>query len=87
MEKKGRFGEFGGQYVPETLMPVLKEVEEAYLAAQKDPETLKAARKDPEAQREPEPRKGKVNNDGTDDKPAPGKTGGNGQAEELPDGI
>ena len=38
MEKKGRFGEFGGQYVPETLMPVLKEVEEAYLAAQKDPE-------------------------------------------------
>ena len=38
MEKKGRFGQFGGQYVPETLMPVLKEVEEAYLAAQKDPE-------------------------------------------------
>ncbi|MBR1471260.1 MAG: tryptophan synthase subunit beta [Lachnospiraceae bacterium] len=36
-QKKGRFGQFGGQYVPETLMPVLKEVEEAYEAAQKDP--------------------------------------------------
>ena len=28
--KKGRFGEFGGQYVPETLMSTLNELEEAY---------------------------------------------------------
>lgn len=27
---KGRFGEFGGQYVPETLMSALEELEEAY---------------------------------------------------------
>jgi len=28
--KKGRYGEFGGQYVPETLMKALEELEEAY---------------------------------------------------------
>ena len=27
---KGRFGEYGGQYIPETLMPAVQEVEEAY---------------------------------------------------------
>ncbi|MBQ9519429.1 MAG: tryptophan synthase subunit beta, partial [Firmicutes bacterium] len=27
---KGRFGEFGGQYIPETLMNQLYELEEAY---------------------------------------------------------
>ncbi|MCL2391366.1 MAG: tryptophan synthase subunit beta [Oscillospiraceae bacterium] len=27
---KGRFGEFGGQYIPETLMDALQELEEAY---------------------------------------------------------
>ena len=26
----GRFGQFGGKYVPETLMPALFELEEAY---------------------------------------------------------
>ena len=26
---KGRFGEYGGQYIPETLMPAVQEVEEA----------------------------------------------------------
>jgi tryptophan synthase beta chain len=30
MTKKGRFGEFGGQYVPETLMNALSELESAY---------------------------------------------------------
>jgi len=30
MDKSGYFGEFGGQYVPETLMSALKELEEAY---------------------------------------------------------
>ncbi len=29
--KKGRFGDFGGQYVPETLMGPLEELEEAYM--------------------------------------------------------
>ena len=29
-DKLGRFGQFGGKYVPETLMPALKELEEAY---------------------------------------------------------
>jgi len=27
---KGKYGEYGGQFVPETLMPALKELEEAY---------------------------------------------------------
>lgn len=30
MRKKGRFGEFGGQYVPETVMNAVSELEEAY---------------------------------------------------------
>ncbi|MCR5389938.1 MAG: tryptophan synthase subunit beta [Lachnospiraceae bacterium] len=29
-EIKGRYGDFGGQYVPETLMPAIHELEEAY---------------------------------------------------------
>ena len=32
-----RFGQFGGKYVPETLMPALDELEEAYATAQNDP--------------------------------------------------
>ena len=32
----GRFGEFGGQYIPETLMPACAELEEAWTAAQSD---------------------------------------------------
>ena len=32
-----RFGDYGGQYVPETLMPALAELEEAWLAARLDP--------------------------------------------------
>ena len=32
-----RFGAFGGKYVPETLMPALEELEEAYATAQNDP--------------------------------------------------
>lgn len=30
-EKKGRFGEYGGQYIPETLMKAVQELEKAYL--------------------------------------------------------
>lgn len=29
-DEKGRFGKFGGRYVPETLMNALSELEEAY---------------------------------------------------------
>ena len=28
--KKAYFGEFGGQFVPETLMPILEELDDAY---------------------------------------------------------
>jgi tryptophan synthase beta chain len=33
----GRFGAFGGRYVPETLMPLVHELEAAYRAAKADP--------------------------------------------------
>ncbi len=33
-----RFGPYGGQYVPETLMPALAELEQAWLAAAADPQ-------------------------------------------------
>ncbi len=32
----GRFGEFGGMYVPETLMPAIQELEKEYLRAKKN---------------------------------------------------
>jgi tryptophan synthase beta chain len=35
---KGRYGEFGGQYVPETLMNAVNELEEAYNHYSNDPE-------------------------------------------------
>lgn len=33
----GRFGPFGGQYIPETLMPAVQELEKAYRLYQNDP--------------------------------------------------
>ncbi|MBP7650031.1 MAG: pyridoxal-phosphate dependent enzyme, partial [Phenylobacterium sp.] len=36
-DAKGRFGDFGGQYVPETLMPLVHELDAAYAAAKADP--------------------------------------------------
>jgi tryptophan synthase beta chain len=36
-DQTGHFGIYGGRYVPETLMPLLSEVEEAYEAAKADP--------------------------------------------------
>ena len=39
--RKGRFGRFGGQYAPETLMSALIELEEQYEKYKKDPEFLK----------------------------------------------
>jgi len=35
-ESIGRFGPYGGQFVPETLMPCLRELEDAYSAARAD---------------------------------------------------
>ena len=43
-DNKGHFGQFGGRYVAETLMPALLELEEAYRVAQADPEFLKEFR-------------------------------------------
>ena len=37
MRERGRFGNFGGFYVPEILMPALEELESAWLDARKDP--------------------------------------------------
>jgi len=36
-DKQGHFGEYGGRYVAETLMPLILEVEKAYITAQNDP--------------------------------------------------
>ncbi|HXW02419.1 MAG TPA: tryptophan synthase subunit beta [Candidatus Nitrosotenuis sp.] len=35
--KDGRFGEFGGKYIPETLVPAIEELEENYLKYKNDP--------------------------------------------------
>ena len=40
----GRFGRFGGQYVPETLMPALQELERAYLKFKEDKKAQKELR-------------------------------------------
>jgi len=38
MRESGRFGRFGGTYVPEILMPALEQLEAAFLDAKQDPE-------------------------------------------------
>lgn len=38
--KEGRFGPFGGQYIPETLMTAAREVEDAYSHYRDDPEFI-----------------------------------------------
>ena len=40
VEKIGFFGKYGGQFVPETLMKAVKELEEAYAEAKRDPEFI-----------------------------------------------
>jgi tryptophan synthase beta chain len=35
--KDGRFGEFGGKYIPETLVPAIEELERSYLKYKNDP--------------------------------------------------
>jgi tryptophan synthase beta chain len=37
-DERGRFGDYGGRFVPETLMPALEELTEKYLHAKDDPE-------------------------------------------------
>ena len=32
-DKNGRFGQFGGRFVPETLIPALRELEQAHAEA------------------------------------------------------
>ncbi|MEW6421064.1 MAG: tryptophan synthase subunit beta [Deinococcota bacterium] len=39
-DARGRYGRFGGRYVPETLIPALDELERAYQAAKADPAFL-----------------------------------------------
>jgi tryptophan synthase beta chain len=39
-DARGRFGPYGGRYVPETLIPALEEVEAAYREAKEDPAFL-----------------------------------------------
>jgi len=34
-DKKGYFGQYGGRFVPETLMPALQELEAAYSKAKR----------------------------------------------------
>jgi tryptophan synthase beta chain len=36
-DNRGRFGQFGGRFVAETLMPLILEVEQAYESAKRDP--------------------------------------------------
>lgn len=41
MTKKGRFGIYGGQYIPETLMNAVTELEEAYTRYKDDPDFVR----------------------------------------------
>ncbi len=41
-DENGRYGEFGGRFVPETLMPALRRLEEGTKAAFADPGFQKA---------------------------------------------
>ena len=36
-DRAGRFGDYGGRYVPETLMPLVLQLGQAYEAAKADP--------------------------------------------------
>ena len=37
-DARGHFGQFGGQFIPETLMPAIEQLAEEYEAARNDPE-------------------------------------------------
>ena len=36
-ERKGRYGAYGGQYIPETLIPAVQELEQEYEKYKNDP--------------------------------------------------
>jgi tryptophan synthase beta chain len=40
MKRKGRYGQYGGFYVPEVLIPAIEEIESAFLHFEKDPAFL-----------------------------------------------
>ena len=46
-DQDGRFGKYGGKYVPETLIPALQELEKEYRAAMIDPVFQVCAIEDP----------------------------------------
>ncbi|MBI2648942.1 MAG: hypothetical protein HYW93_04730, partial [Thaumarchaeota archaeon] len=35
-QEGGRFGKYGGQFIPETLMPAVQELEKAYVSISKE---------------------------------------------------
>ncbi|HZA24962.1 MAG TPA: tryptophan synthase subunit beta, partial [Dehalococcoidia bacterium] len=37
-DDRGRFGDYGGKFVPETLMAALDELEQAYRGVKEDPD-------------------------------------------------
>jgi tryptophan synthase beta chain len=39
-DERGKFGPYGGQFVPETLMPALEELIAAYEEAKNDPDFM-----------------------------------------------
>ncbi len=45
MIQTGKFGQYGGIYVPETLMPALEELEDAFLKFQKNEKSILALNK------------------------------------------
>ena len=42
-DTKGRYGPYGGRYVPETLMAPLEELERAYADASSDPRSRRSS--------------------------------------------
>lgn len=44
LNRTGKFGKYGGRYLPELLVPVMEELETAFFEAKKDPEYLKELR-------------------------------------------
>src|SRR5688500_17479202 len=44
-DRRGHFGQFGGQYAPEVLMPALEELEQAYRAFKADQEVIAELRR------------------------------------------
>jgi tryptophan synthase beta chain len=50
-DRKGYFGIYGGRFVPETLMPALKELEDAFFLSRKDKAFRHGLRKNSEEER------------------------------------